>query len=112
NTAPTDSSRAAGMTFVAQDTAQTAAGVGASSSASAVGAPLTGLRAGVHPRETSRPSQPNAQATHAHLGQARAMMIVGGAALIAGGFIGGAAGTLIMVGGAVLGLHGLYDYLQ
>ena len=40
------------------------------------------------------------------------MMIVGGAALIAGGFIGGAAGTLIMVGGAVLGLYGLYDYLQ
>ena len=50
-------------------------------------------------------------------GQAResqnvAMMIVGGAALVVGSVIGGDAGTLMMVGGGVVGLVGLYRYLQ
>jgi hypothetical protein len=76
------------------------------------GASMTGLRAGVHLRETSRPSQPNALATRANLGQARAMMVVGVAALFAGAIIGGDPGTIVMVGGAVIGLIGLYDYLQ
>jgi hypothetical protein len=44
--------------------------------------------------------------------QSRAMMIVGGAALITGAIIGGDPGTIVMVGGAVIGLIGLYDYLQ
>ena len=39
-------------------------------------------------------------------------MIVGFAGLVAGAIIGGTAGTLIMVGGAALGLWGLYNYLQ
>lgn len=77
------------------------------------GAPLTGLRAGVHLRETSRPSTPNITAqAHANLGQARAMMVVGVAALVAGAIIGGDPGTIVMVGGAVIGLIGLYEYLQ
>jgi hypothetical protein len=78
------------------------------------GAPLTGLRAGVHTRETARAAQPNAVAAAGRmgLGQARAMMVVGAAALITGAIIGGDAGTIIMVGGAVIGLIGLYDYLQ
>ena len=42
----------------------------------------------------------------------RAMMIVGGAALIVGAIIGDTAGTLIMVGGAAVGLYGLYKFLQ
>ena len=46
------------------------------------------------------------------LGEARAMMIVGGAAFIAGAIIGGDAGTLVMVGGAAVGLYGLYEYLK
>lgn len=79
----------------------------------ALGAPLTGLRAGVHARETRRPDRPNAIAPeHANLGQARAMMIVGAAGLIAGAIIGDTPGTIVMVGGAVIGLIGLYDYLQ
>ena len=41
-----------------------------------------------------------------------ALMIVGGAALVVGSVIGGDAGTLMMVGGGVLGLVGLYRYLQ
>lgn len=41
-----------------------------------------------------------------------AMMIVGGVALIAGAVIGGTSGTIIMIGGAVIGLFGLWNYLQ
>ncbi len=41
-----------------------------------------------------------------------ALMIVGGAAIVLGAVIGGAAGTLFMVGGAVAALIGLYQYLQ
>src|SRR5512132_4683366 len=48
------------------------------------GAPLTGLRAGVHLRETSRPSTPNIAQARAGLGPARAMMVVGAAALVTG----------------------------
>lgn len=78
-----------------------------------LGASMTGLRAGVHARETRRPDRPTfAPPEHANLGQARAMMIVGGAALIAGAIIGDTPGTIVMVGGAVIGLIGLYDYLQ
>ena len=43
---------------------------------------------------------------------ATALMIVGGAAFIAGAIIGDTAGTIIMVGGAGVGLYGLYLYLQ
>lgn len=41
-----------------------------------------------------------------------ALMIVGGAAFLAGAVIGGDAGTIIMIGGAAIGLYGLYLYLQ
>lgn len=40
------------------------------------------------------------------------LMVVGGAAMIAGAAIGGDAGTIFMVGGAVVGLWGLYNFLQ
>lgn len=45
-------------------------------------------------------------------GRNTAMMIVGGAALIVGAVIGGTPGTLVMLGGAVVGLFGLWNYLQ
>jgi hypothetical protein len=44
--------------------------------------------------------------------QNKAMMVVGFAGLITGAIIGGDAGTIIMVGGAGLGLFGLYKYLE
>jgi hypothetical protein len=99
---------------VSVDTARAATVVAApvGSKSVAPGASLTGLRAGVHASETSRPAQPNFQAAHANLGQARAMMIVGVAGLITGAIIGGTPGTIIMVGGALVGLLGLYDYVQ
>ncbi|HEX3868485.1 MAG TPA: hypothetical protein VHV78_17095 [Gemmatimonadaceae bacterium] len=44
--------------------------------------------------------------------QSAAMMIVGGAGLLVGGIIGGRSGAFIMVGGALVGLLGLWDYLK
>jgi hypothetical protein len=41
-----------------------------------------------------------------------ALMIVGGAAMVAGAVIDGDAGTIFLVGGAVIALWGLYNYLQ
>jgi hypothetical protein len=73
---------------------------------------MTGLRAGVHARETARSVAAPKFATGGHMGQAKALMIVGGAALITGAIIGGDVGTIFMVGGAVMGLYGLYQYLQ
>ena len=44
--------------------------------------------------------------------QGVALMIVGGAALLAGAIIGNTGGNVIMVGGVVVGAIGLYKYLQ
>jgi hypothetical protein len=77
-----------------------------------MGAPMTGLRAGVHSRETARPAHPVLASPTVQQNQARAMMIVGVAGLIAGAIIGDTPGTIIMVGGTVVGLIGLYEYLQ
>lgn len=54
----------------------------------------------------------NAAPRRAGYGQPVALMVVGGAALLAGLIIGGGAGTAIAVGGAVIGLYGLYEFLQ
>lgn len=53
-----------------------------------------------------------ALAQRKNVGKPVALMIVGGAAIVVGAIIGGTAGTLFMVGGAVAGLYGLYQYLQ
>lgn len=79
---------------------------------SSAGASLSGLRAGVRRIDAVRDAQPLAIPQRAGLGQARAMMVVGVAALITGALIGGDPGTIIMVGGAVIGLIGLYEWLQ
>ncbi|MCE2900679.1 MAG: hypothetical protein ACK6DP_07890 [Gemmatimonas sp.] len=44
--------------------------------------------------------------------QNRALMIVGAAALITGAVIGGDAGTIVMLGGAGIGLYGLYQFVK
>ncbi len=41
-----------------------------------------------------------------------ALMLVGGAGLIVGAVIGGRSGTIVMLGGGILGLVGLFRYLQ
>lgn len=78
----------------------------------ALGASVNGLRSAAHTRESTGPLVVNAAAQRANLGQAQALMIVGAAALITGAIIGDDPGTIIMVGGAVVGLYGLYQYLQ
>ena len=49
---------------------------------------------------------------NAGLGQNEALMIVGGAAILVGAIVGGDAGDVFMIGGAIVGLYGLYKYLQ
>jgi len=41
-----------------------------------------------------------------------ALMVVGGAALIIGAVIGGDGGLLLAIGGAIVGLYGLYHFIQ
>lgn len=56
----------------------------------------------------------NARAADAHMGAGQnvALMVVGGAALIIGAIMGHTAGALIAVAGAVVGLYGLYHFIQ
>lgn len=58
------------------------------------------------------PPSPYAPPPREKVGSNVALMIVGGAGLIVGAIIGGTAGTIVMVGGGVIGLVGLYRYLQ
>jgi len=46
------------------------------------------------------------------IGHAGALMVVGGGAMIAGSFIDGDAGTIFIVGGAIILLYGLYQLVQ
>jgi hypothetical protein len=46
------------------------------------------------------------------LGAAKAQMAVGGAAIVVGALIGGDGGSVLMFGGAVVGLYGLWNYLK
>jgi len=47
-----------------------------------------------------------------HQGEGVALMAVGGAGLIAGLLIGGNAGSAVAIGGVVVGLVGLYEYVR
>ena len=99
-------------TIVARDSASASGRATARPGEGLSGAPMVGLRSAAHSRETARPRTPTAAPSHANLGQSQAMMVVGAAALITGAIIGGDPGTIIMVGGAIIGLYGLYQYLQ
>lgn len=79
----------------------------------ASGAPVaTRMSVGVQrvqfaPAPVAAPKTPRADTR-----QNRAMMIVGGAAMLTGAVVGGDGGGLISVGGAVVFLWGLYQFLQ
>jgi hypothetical protein len=82
--------------------------------ASPVAEPTSGptlTAASVAVRHAEQPV-PAAPAKRAGYGQPVALMVVGGAALLTGLIIGDDAGAAIAVGGAVVGLIGLYQYLQ
>jgi hypothetical protein len=72
-----------------------------------VGALTVGVRAMIPATTTATPPRGSAG-----LGQSEALMIVGGAAFLAGAIVGGDAGDVFMIGGAIVGLYGLYKYLQ
>jgi len=66
----------------------------------------------VRPVETKELKLNAAAAPRKGYGQPVALMVVGGAAVLTGLIIGDAPGTIIAVGGAVMGLYGLFEYLQ
>ena len=55
---------------------------------------------------------PHALDVQQRLRRSETLMIVGGAIFLAGAIIGDDAGTIIMIGGAGIGIYGLYLYLQ
>lgn len=65
-----------------------------------------------HPADDAAATSANVGAAVRRGDQSTALMIVGGVAFLAGALIGGDAGTIIMVGGAAVGVYGLYLYLQ
>jgi hypothetical protein len=69
-----------------------------------------GARVASHAAATRRGAPPILQNGKSNR-NAVALMIVGGAALVVGAVIGDDAGTLVMLGGAGIGLYGLYLFL-
>ena len=63
-------------------------------------------------RQQSATPQAAAASSGANLGPSVALMAVGAGAIVLGAIIGGQAGTIFMVGGGVVGLYGLWKYLQ
>jgi hypothetical protein len=55
---------------------------------------------------------PEALDLRRRLTRGETLMIVGGAIFLAGAIIGDDPGTIIMIGGAAVGIYGLYLYLQ
>ena len=81
--------------------------------AAPAGPTLDGATVGIrHAADEGTTRSANVGAAVQHGNQSTALMIVGGAAFIAGALIDGDAGTVVMVGGAAVGLYGLYLYLQ
>lgn len=76
------------------------------------GPTVDAARAGVTPQTSQELKLSAAAQRRRGLGQPVALMVVGGAALLTGLIIGDDAGTVIAVGGALVGLYGLYEYLQ
>lgn len=88
------------------------------SAAAASGPALASRASGATPvaaaqvRASALEEESSALRRRARFGYPQTLMIVGGATFIAGALIGDDAGTIVMVGGAAVGLYGLYLYLQ
>lgn len=77
------------------------------------GAPVAAqLPVGVQRSVNAPTPQPAPVPFRANTRQNRTLMIFGGAAMLTGAVVGHDAGALISVGGAVVFLYGLYQYLQ
>jgi hypothetical protein len=75
--------------------------------ATSVGPTLAAARFGIS-TEDAAPLTINSSAARMSRREGRVFALVGGAAVITGILIGGDAGTVIAIGGAGLGLYGLY----
>ena len=85
--------------------------VSAPDSAVAAGPTLGNASVGVHHVDATAakaaPAAPRGGRSHGEV-----LMIVGGAAILTGIVVGNNAGYAISIVGAVVGLYGLYEYLQ
>ena len=88
----------------------TAATSSSASVATLRGPSLSSARVASHRISTSHGAAPLFQEKKSNKNSV-ALMIVGGAALVVGAVIGDDAGTLVMLGGAAVGLYGLYLFL-
>lgn len=80
-----------------------------------VGPAIAAEAVAARPMATARSADESALAPmrrRASFSQGQTLMIVGGAAFVAGALIGDDAGAIVMIGGAAVGLYGLYLYLQ
>jgi hypothetical protein len=78
------------------------------------GPTLVGAAAAVRPSHATREmaSRNVAADSRPHAGRSAALMITGGAAIVLGLLVGGDAQAPLIVGGAVVGLLGLYDFVR
>lgn len=76
------------------------------------GPTVVAARAAVRPDLRMDATVPRALDVRQQLRRSETLMIVGGAIFLAGAIIGDDAGTIIMIGGAGIGIYGLYLYLQ
>jgi hypothetical protein len=99
------------VTPLVADSTTTAAPAETSATTSVSRGPsLASARVASHAISTSRGAPPVIQNRSSNRNSV-ALMIVGGAALVVGAVIGDDAGTLVMLGGAAVGLYGLYLFL-
>jgi hypothetical protein len=107
--------RAQSMAASAADSTASTAVIAPAADSAAVAAPAATAMSpvGAHYASPARNAHDlSASGAHMGLGQSRALMIVGAAGILVGAIVGGQAGTVIMVSGAVVGLVGLYEYMQ
>ena len=91
--------------------AQSVAGPSAGDRVAPAGPRAEAARFGIAPAELAI-EEPAVAVQRRSVGEPMALMVVGGAALLAGLIIGGDAGTVLAVGGVIIGLYGLYQYLR
>lgn len=76
------------------------------------GPTLAAARVGFQPAADAAPLEVAMQARRGGLSSGQKLMILGGATFLVGALVGDDAGTVIMVGGAAIGLYGLYLWLN
>ena len=95
----------------------TAAGVSTARAQTSESQPLSGptvaaARVAVRPDLHMDGGVPVSLDLRQRLTRSETLMIIGGAIFLAGAIIGDDPGTIIMIGGAAIGIYGLYLYLQ